>query len=176
MLDESAFAFFDGQRRLHFPPERNLMGAHVTLFHHLPGEHLAAVEAVLAAESCACAPFSVAVAGLRLLGRGVAYRLDSPVLDLLRAGLASHFRAWLTPQDAQRFQPHVTIQNKVDPAQARALKAVLETGFKPWKAKAEGLQLWRYLGGPWEAVETFRFRGAASDDFSDEPAVPLSRP
>ncbi len=157
MVDEASFAVFDGQRRQHFPPGRNLIPAHVTLFHHLPGGHLAEIEAVLADLSRSQEPFSVAVAGLRLLGRGVAYRLESPVLDLLRAGLAGRWRAWLTPQDVQRFQPHVTIQNKVDPAQARALLTALEASFRPWKATAEGLQLWHYRGGPWEAVETFRF-------------------
>jgi 2'-5' RNA ligase len=159
LMDEASFARLDGERRQHFPPTRNFIPAHVTLFHHLPGAHLDAVAAELATVSEATAPFSVAVTGLRLLGRGVAYRLDSPVLAHLRAGLAARFADWLTPQDAQRFQPHVTIQNKADPAQARALLATLEASFQPWKIGAEGLQLWHYRGGPWEPAGTWRLGG-----------------
>ena len=29
-------AFFDAMRREHFPPERNQLDSHLTLFHHLP--------------------------------------------------------------------------------------------------------------------------------------------
>jgi 2'-5' RNA ligase len=156
-LDERSFAFFDGERRQYFPADRNFIPAHVTLFHHLPGDELAAIGATLAAVTRAHNPFSVAVTGLRPLGRGVAYRLESSALAVLRGELAARWKDWLTPQDAQRFQPHVTIQNKADPAQARALLQRLEQGFSPFSVKAEGLHLWRYLGGPWEAVETFRF-------------------
>ena len=53
------------------------------------------------------------------MGRGVAYRLDSPALPALRRELASEWSKWLTPPDSQRFQPHVTVQNKVDPTEAR---------------------------------------------------------
>ena len=37
VLDAQSFAFFDGLRRRHFPPERNVIAAHLTLFHALPG-------------------------------------------------------------------------------------------------------------------------------------------
>jgi len=63
------------------------LAAHVTLFHALPGEHEDAVAVDLAA-AARRPPFEVAVTGLRLLGRGVAYTLDSPELAALRAGLA----------------------------------------------------------------------------------------
>ncbi len=161
LMDEAAFARLDGERRQHFPPARNVIPAHVTLFHHLPGEHRATVAAELDALSRATAPFSVAVVGLRPLGRGVAYRLDSPVLAHLRQGLADRFRDWLTPQDVQRFQPHVTIQNKVEPREARALQARLRATFERRPLAIRGLALWRYLGGPWERIERFPF-GSAS--------------
>ena len=156
-LDERSFAFFDGERRRYFPAARNVIPAHLTLFHHLPGEEVDRIRSLLAAVAAAHTPFSVAVTGLRPLGRGVAYKLESSALTVLRADLARRWADWLTPQDAQRFQPHVTIQNKADPAQARALLARLEEAFTPFTVAAEGLHLWRYLGGPWEAVETFRF-------------------
>jgi len=37
-LDEESQAFFDKQRALYFPPERNFLKAHLTLFHQLPDE------------------------------------------------------------------------------------------------------------------------------------------
>jgi 2'-5' RNA ligase len=156
-LDERSFAFFDGERRRYFPAARNVIPAHLTLFHHLPGEEVDRHPLPPRRGGRRPHPFSVAVTGLRPLGRGVAYKLESSALTVLRADLARRWADWLTPQDAQRFQPHVTIQNKADPAQARALLARLEEAFTPFTVAAEGLHLWRYLGGPWEAVETFRF-------------------
>lgn len=130
--------------------------AHVTLFHALPGEHVDAVRADLAAAAARDA-FDVAVTGLRLLGRGVAYVLDSPDLTALRDQLATTWAPWLTRQDRQRHTPHVTVQNKVEPAVARALHERLLAEFVPWSARARGLGLWRYLGGPWAPVAKLEF-------------------
>jgi 2'-5' RNA ligase len=157
LLDEEAQERFDRLREEHFPPERNYLAAHVTLFHALPGEHLDAVRADLAAAADREA-FDVAVTGLRFLGRGVACTLDSEELGTLRAGLAAAWGPWLTPQDRQRHAPHVTVQNKVDPAVARALHDRLLAGFVPYRVRARGLGLWRYLGGPWEPVAELSFR------------------
>jgi 2'-5' RNA ligase len=147
---------FDSLRAAHFPPERNHLAAHVTLFHALPGEHEEQVRQDLA-RAAETEPFRLRVTGLRSLGRGVAYVLDSDELTRLRQELRARWEPWLTPQDAQRHSPHVTVQNKVDPAQARALLAELRAGFVPYDVTARGLGLWRYLGGPWEAVEETRF-------------------
>lgn len=151
---------FDRLRTAHFPPERLVVGAHVTLFHHLPGAHAEAIGALLAARCRAVAEFAVAVTEVRSLGRGVAFGLASPELDRLRAGLAETWAAWLGAQDRQRFRPHVTIQNKVEPAVARALLDRLRAEFVPFRVGAEGLTLWRYKGGPWEPVGAFGFAPA----------------
>ncbi len=37
-LDAHAHALFEGLRKQHFPPERAQVGAHLTLFHALPGD------------------------------------------------------------------------------------------------------------------------------------------
>lgn len=149
-FDEETFALFDGLRSRHFPPERNVIPAHATLFHHLPGEAEAGiVEAVAALARTEPAP-EIAVTGLRFIGRGVAYVLASDPLTAFRGRLASLFHERLTEQDRQGWRPHVTIQNKVDPARARALHAELEADFAPFRFTAPGLVLWRYLGGPWE--------------------------
>ncbi len=156
LLEEEAQRRFDRLREAHFPPERNHLAAHVTLFHALPGEHLATVDADLAAAAARPA-FDVEVTGVRSLGRGVAYTLASADLAQLRAGLAAAWAPWLTPQDRQRHAPHVTVQNKVDPAVARELHASLAAAFEPGSVPARGLGLWRYLGGPWEPVAEHPF-------------------
>ena len=157
-LHEDDQARFERLRRLHFPAGRNLIPAHVTLFHHLPGQEAAAVSDALEA-CCAAAPFSVAVPGLRFLGRGVAFALESAALTALRAGLARDWDGWLTPQDRQGWRPPVAVQNKVSPEAARALLADMQAAFAPFTVRAEGLDLWRYMGGPWEPVSRHPFRG-----------------
>lgn len=97
--------------------------------------------------------------GLRSLGRGVAIAFASPSLVQLRQGLATEWRDWLTPQDSAKISPHVTIQNKVAPDLARRTLHDLQAEFRPFAATAEGLNLWRYLGGPWEPLRRFRFAG-----------------
>jgi len=160
---------FDGLRRRHFPAERNFIPAHLTLFHQLPGEELADIAARLHEITREAPPLSLAVTGLRLLGRGVAYSLESEVLAALRARLARHWSDRLTPQDRQGFRPHITVQNKVSPEAARTLQVALADGFTPFTAQGTGLLLWRYRGGPWEAAGTFRFGGALSPQNLSEP-------
>ncbi len=158
-LDEASFARFDGLRRRHFPAERNFIPAHLTLFHHLPGEEERRVLDDLRAACAALAPFDLAVTGLRPLGRGVAFTLDSRDLAALRGSLVRRWAPWLGPQDRQKHQPHVTVQNKADPADARALLEELRADFAPFTVRGEGLHLWRYRGGPWEEAATVRFGG-----------------
>lgn len=156
-MDDESSASFDALRRAHFPVERNLIPAHLTLFHHLPGQELPAVEAVLKALCEQQAAFELPVTGLRSLGRGVAFTLNSEQLAALRKALAAHWQDKLGAQDQQAFRPHVTIQNKVTPEEARLLLNRLSEGFEPFTIKARGLLLWRYLGGPWEQLSRFPF-------------------
>ncbi len=158
LLDGAAQERFDRLRAEHFPAERNHLAAHVTLFHALPGDQLATVEADVA-EAAGRPPFAVSVTGVRLLGGGVAYDLHAPELTALRDRLAAGWSPWLTRQDAQRHHPHVTVQNKVRPERARALHAELSARFVPEQVQARGLGLWRYLGGPWEPVGEHLFGG-----------------
>ena len=160
-------ARLDRLRNAHFPPERNFLAAHVTLFHHLPGPEHEATVATLSAECASLARFPVRVARLQSLGRGVALALESEPLTRLRARLGRRWADWLTAQDRQGFRPHVTIQNKVEPSAAKALLAELSAGFAPWTVEATGLSLWRYRGGPWEEAGSFPF---AQDQLAGEPA------
>lgn len=152
------FAVFDALRRRHFPTALNKVPAHVSLFHHLPGAALERVRATVA-EICARTdgPFALSSRGLRNLGRGVALRYEGGRLSPLRAELVRRFEPWLTAQDRQPYDPHVTIQNKVSPQEARALLAEMEGAPAPL-CRVEGLSLWVYRGGPWDHVETCRFR------------------
>lgn len=158
-LDTASQQYFNKLRQQHFPPTRNFLAAHVTLFHHLPGAEYAAIAEHLARVAAAQVPITLAVTGLRFLGRGVAYNLENAELRGLHRALQTHWQAHLTPQDQQKLNPHVTVQNKVDPAIARALYAELAASFAPFEATGTGLQLWAYRGGPWEALQTFAFAG-----------------
>ena len=157
-FDAAAAVRLEALRRAHFPPERNHIPAHLTLFHALPGAEEAGVVAALAETCAATPPVPLRFTGLLPLGRGVALAAEAPALRSLRAALAARWSAWLTRQDAGGFRPHVTIQNKVAPEAARALLDALRPGFAPWDARGDGLLLWRYRGGPWEAAGSFDFR------------------
>ncbi|WP_031555206.1 2'-5' RNA ligase family protein [Parvularcula oceani] len=158
-LDAETQGFFDRERQRWFPPRLDQVPAHLTLFHKLPGEEY---EAVLrhVGEACARrAAFAVEVAEVVPLGKGVAYRLAARALDDLRADLAGRFSHWLTGQDRQRFRAHVTVQNKVTPDTAKASLGVIRAGFEPFAARAEGVQIWAYKGGPWGAMGAVGFCG-----------------
>lgn len=158
-LDPASSARLDALRRAHFPPERNHLAAHLTLFHHLPGQEEAAVREVLGAAAAASPPLRFVVADVVRFGNGVAFALDVPELVALRAGLAERFAPWLTRQDARALRPHVTVQNKVAPEAAAALHARLAEGHEPWDGRVEALALHRYDGGPWTALAAFPLTG-----------------
>jgi hypothetical protein len=154
-LDEETFAWLDALRRRHFPPERNHLSAHLTLFHALPGS----CHDRVVAELEGVASIHAAVAGTAtswiLLGRGVAIALDVPGIVAMRSELARRLAEVLTPQDAGGFRAHVTVQNKVTPERARALKAALDANFAPRAVRIPALRLYRYDGGPWEFARRF---------------------
>ena len=159
-FDDASQARFQAARDRWFPPDRNVVPAHLTLFHHLPGDRADAVQARLASVVTETAPLPVRVSGILSLGRGAAYALEVPGLEALRARIGAGFD--LTAQDRARGRPHVTVQNKVAKETARETVEALRAGFVPWEGVAEGLALWRYVGGPWEAAGAFPFAGGAS--------------
>ncbi|MEO6432580.1 MAG: 2'-5' RNA ligase family protein [Sphingomicrobium sp.] len=145
-------------RSQHFPLERNHLDAHLTMFHALPPTAEAEVRHRLS-EAVRQPPPRASIEGLMDLGGGVAFRVASPDLDAVRAELANAFHGLLSAQDSGGWRPHVTIQNKVQPKVARALLAQLEAEFRPVPLTIAGLGLQRYLGGPWERLATYAFRG-----------------
>ena len=159
-LAEHAQERLDALRRRWFPPARNHLGAHVTLFHALPGHGVDRVRALLR-EAAGRQTFDVEVAAVRRLGRGVALDLRSAALDPLHRGLQAAvvdaFGQEVTAQDRQGLRAHVTVANKLDAGPARTAYDAVCASFSPWTAPATGLALWRYDGGPWEpaGVEEF---------------------
>jgi 2'-5' RNA ligase len=167
-LDDASQGYFDQLRERHFPPERNYLQAHLTMFHALPGTEIERAAALLLQIASEHASAAAEVSGLRSLGGGVAFTLRSPVLQTLRQTIASVFQDQLTPQDRQGWRPHITVQNKVDRERARDLLAHLQQQFKPWTASVQGLALWRYDGGPWEPAGVFLFGGAKNPSKAEE--------
>ncbi|MEO9139205.1 MAG: 2'-5' RNA ligase family protein [Jatrophihabitans sp.] len=154
-VDDVAQQHFDAERTRLFPVGRTQVGAHVTLFHAVPGELEAQVRNDLVQ---ACGPrFPVGVAGVLPLGRGAAYALASPELARRHRALQRQWWPYLTAQDQQGFRPHVTVQNKVSPAEARATLALLRRAFRPYEISATGFVLWRYDDGPWTELARFEF-------------------
>lgn len=152
------FAWLDAQRRRHYPPDRNRVPAHLTIFRALPPSAEEEARRQLA-RLAAGRPPEATVAGLMDLGGGVAYRIVSDDLDALRDELADHLHGLLSAQDGPGWRPHVTIQNKVSVNEARTLIAQLEASFRPRPLAIHGLGLHRYLGGPWEKIAVYPFRG-----------------
>jgi DNA-binding transcriptional regulator GbsR (MarR family) len=83
-MGKSDQAWANGFRRTHFPAERNFLDAHITLFHHLPPSHLPEIKSRLAALAAECPPPVAHLSEVMMLGRGVAYRIDSTQLLFIR--------------------------------------------------------------------------------------------
>jgi 2'-5' RNA ligase len=150
--------WLEGLRRRHFPPERNQVPAHLTLFHHLMPSLEAELRDRLGALVRVPAP-PAQITGIMDLGGGTAFRVESEALAEIRADLADAFRGMLTPQDQAPWRPHVTIQNKVLRRDAIALQKELAVTPFPRPLRIHALAAWRYLGGPWEPIRAYPFRG-----------------
>lgn len=156
-LDQATFNLLNELRQQHFPPEKNFLPAHVTLFHALPSEHESSIRQTLQT-LCSQAPrLSLHFPAPRFLGKGVAVDIHCPELARLRSRLVVGWSAWLGRQDQQGYRPHVTIQNKVASNKARQLYEQLVNGWSPFNGYGEGLLLWYYKGGPWTLADEVLF-------------------
>lgn len=151
------FSWIEGLRRAHYPFDRNRVPAHLTIFHALPPSAEAELRHRLA-KMVQRRPPEAQIAGLLDLGGGVAFRVVSSDLDRMREELAVDLHGLLGAQDSSGWRPHVTIQNKVPPKVARALKEQLERSFAPRALAISGLAIQRYAGGPWEQAALYPFR------------------
>jgi hypothetical protein len=159
MLADSEQAWFDRLRTAHFPPERNHLRAHLTLFHAIPPMLEDELRQRLAALAAELPPPRADLVGLMNLGGGTAFRIASDDLDAIRAELADAFRGVLTQQDSHGWRPHITVQNKVAAEAARALGEALGRGFTPRPLRLTGLAYDHYAGGPWLPGRRYPFRG-----------------
>jgi 2'-5' RNA ligase superfamily len=152
-------AWADCLRQTYFPPERNFLSAHITLFHHLPPAQLSEIKSRLAGLAREYAAPPAILDNVMFLGRGVAYRIDCPKLLAMRQALAEDFHGLLTPQDQAKPRLHITVQNKVQPEKAKALYAELSTDFTPRPLSITGFAAYYYHGGPWEHIQSWAFSG-----------------
>ncbi len=162
MMDARAQIFFDRRRERYFPAERNWLSAHITLFHALPGHCHLEIGALLARQTAVSPVVSASITGIRHFGGGVAYVIESDGLAAFRGQLAQAWADRLTPQDSQKFSPHVTVQNKVTRAEARLTADILAAEFTPFAMELLGVSVWRYDGGPWVHEADHAFRAAAA--------------
>lgn len=154
----SDFGWLDDLRQRHFPPERNQLRAHLTMFHAIPPSAEQELRHIL--QGLATLPPPRAwIAGLMNLGGGVAFRIASDDLDAIRADIAERLHGLLTAQDSAGWSAHITIQNKVLPRDAKALMMAIGDRYDRRVLDLPALGLHRYLGGPWERLRTFPFRG-----------------
>lgn len=158
-LGDRDFAWLDRLRRAHYPAERNQVAAHLTIFHSLPPSAKSELQARLVKFAVGVAP-RASIEGLMDLGGGVAFRVVSNDLDRMREELLCDLHGLLGAQDLGGWRPHITIQNKVPPKEARMLIGSLERGFSPRPLSIAGLGIHCYLGGPWERVAIYPFRGS----------------
>lgn len=152
-LDDASFAWLDALRREHFPPERNVLSAHLTMFHRLSGAQIDRLQMAAMPTGSIALTFD----SLRFLGSGVAVNVRSPELERLRRDIAAAIGGELSQQDSQKWTPHVTVQNKVLAANAKALFATLDENFAMRTGHATGLLVWEYLGGPWKLARRLAF-------------------
>ncbi|SBV33573.1 conserved protein of unknown function [uncultured Sphingopyxis sp.] len=151
---------FDALRTAHFPPERNYLPAHITLFRQLPPSCLDELGRLFCRIAADTPPPAAVLREVYSLGQGVAFRIESPELLAIRARIADHFAGMLTAQDRGVPRLHITVQNKVAAAKARALLAALASEFRPRQLAITGLAAHRYRGGPWDPAFTRSFRAS----------------
>lgn len=158
-LPRDVFAWAEGLRRAHYPPERNRVRAHVTLFHALPPSAEAELRRLVARITAEEPAPRAKITGLMPLARGTAYAIHCPMLSAIHENLGETLYGILGPQDRARRKLHVTIQDKVTPAEAKALQAELAAAFAPRDFSFAGLSMHKYLDGIWGDAGTWRFRG-----------------
>lgn len=158
-LPGDLFAWANDLRRTHFPPERNNLPAHVTLFHALAPSLREELPRELARMAGEFAAPEAELDGLMDLGGGTALFIRSAGMQAIRSELAELFFTMLTAQDRGKKKLHITVQNKVDRAAAKALQAELGAVLLPRRFAFTGLGLHIYRDPHWESVGTWKFRG-----------------
>ncbi len=158
-LPPDIFSWATQLRTENYPPERNHLKAHVTLFRALPPSAFAEVSDCIAQLVSATPPVPAQICGVMKLGKGTALDVYSPDLLDMWEEMAGRFFGLLTPQDEHAPRLHITIQNKVSIEEAKVLQAELSVDFMPKNFTFRGLEVHAYRQGPWEFIKRWRFRG-----------------
>lgn len=156
-FEDEVEEYFNSLRQQYFPTAKNLVKAHLTLFHHIlmPAEN---VLNLVKQNTLNTKPFDLSVERITFTGRGVAVVITSDELMHLHKNLQQVFKAVLTPQDKQGLWPHITIQNKASVSESKALAIGLQQRFKPFTATVIRLELFYYLNGPWKVIDDVYFK------------------
>ena len=149
----------DRLRRAHYPPERNRLKAHVTLFHALPPSARDEVRQLLGGLAGETDAPEAQVTGLMDLGRGTAFSVESPGMLALHERLADMLQGLTQQQDARELRLHITVQNKVARSEAKSLQAELAAQFGPRRFRFRGFGLYGWDGGLWNFRRLYPFRG-----------------
>jgi hypothetical protein len=157
-LPPDVFAWADGLRRAHYPPERNRLGAHVTLFHGLPPSADAEVRRLLGELAARAAP-EARITGLMDLDRGTALAVDSPLMVALHGEMAERLRGVIQQRDDRPLRLHITVQDKVAPAAARVLQTELAADLPLLSFRFHGLALSHWRDELWRPAQLYPFRG-----------------
>ena len=153
-IEENAFEFFNALRKIYFP-QGSTIDACLTLFHLLPNDPsiIDTVEAV----SKQYPTLLLQVSNPLLTGHGVAYEVKCDELVQLHQNLQGQWKAFLIPQDQEKLRPHITIQDKATPAEAKELLQFLEANFGAFAVQGTGLQLWESRNGHSRLFRQFDF-------------------
>lgn len=156
-LPPDVLAWADAMRRAHYPPERNRLRAHVTLFHALPPSAEGELCRMMAALVRRVPPMA-RIDGLMDLGRGTALLVHCPEVVALHEEMAERLHGLVAQQDAHRLRLHITVQNKVTREEARALQQELAVRLTPRSFAFHGLGLYAWEDGLWRPIRDFPFR------------------
>lgn len=156
-LDKTTHQFLTGLRSKYFPPHRNFLSAHVTLFHALPPQRIHELDGYLDDICKEQKGWEVFIGEPKKMGKGgvmVSVReRPSGTIEAIREDLLSNLQRnaksredKLTEQDQRRMgKPHVTVLNKAESEEqvAKCLKEV-EEEFE--KLKQPGQKVGQHKG------------------------------
>ncbi|SJZ39091.1 2'-5' RNA ligase family protein [Sediminibacterium ginsengisoli] len=154
-ISPDAASYFTELRNIHYPAHANLLNAHLTLFHRLPSDEKE-IHSILSAAVMQQA-MELAVTGIVLWKKGVAFTIDSPQLQEFHSGLQHALEKWTCAKDQKPLKPHITIQNKVTAFKASLTHKKLAAGFVPFTILATGLDCFHFSKGKWERIAFYPF-------------------
>lgn len=157
-LPPEVLAWADALRRAHYPPDRNRLRAHVTLFHGIPPSAGPEVRDTLS-EFARRAPPEARVSGIMDLGTGTAFAVESPGMVSIHAELADLFHGIIQQKDDRELRLHITIQNKVSSRETQALQDQLKDLALPGRFHFSGFGLYFWDGALWGLERVYPFRG-----------------